>query len=112
MLSTFWTNLWQNTSVSPKTLMIFYVWKSGLIFSNCEQNVPIKIAALINDTTGTLIASSYVDKTTKIGVIFGTGCNAAYMEKLSNIPKLKHLGLPDDVEMAINCEVCLPVSGI
>jgi hexokinase len=29
------------------------------------------------------------------------------MEKVGNVPKLKHLGLPDDVEMAINCEVCL-----
>jgi len=36
-----------------------------------------------------------------MGIIFGTGCNAAYMEKVGNIPKLKHLGLPDDMEMAI-----------
>jgi hexokinase len=24
--------------------------------------------------------------------------------QIGNIPKLKHLGLPDDAEMAINCE--------
>lgn len=66
--------------------------------------VPVKLTALINDTTGTLIASSYVDPATRIGVIFGTGCNAAYMEKVSNIPKIASLGLPPDAEMAINCE--------
>ncbi|KAF8699863.1 Hydroxymethylglutaryl-coenzyme A reductase, partial [Rhizoctonia solani] len=69
-----------------------------------KAQVPIKMTALINDTTGTLIASSYVNPRTKIAVILGTGCNAAYMEKISNIPKIKHLGLPDDELMAINCE--------
>ncbi|GAA5842107.1 hypothetical protein JCM5353_001112 [Sporobolomyces roseus] len=67
-------------------------------------NVPVSLVALINDTTGTLIASAYVDGSTKAGIIFGTGCNAAYMEKIGNIPKIKDLGLPDDAEMAINCE--------
>jgi hexokinase len=45
-------------------------------------NIPIKLTALINDTTGTLIASSYVEPRTRIAVILGTGCNAAYMEKV------------------------------
>jgi hexokinase len=40
-----------------------------------------------------------------VGVIFGTGCNAAYMEKVGNVPKMKHLGLPDDADIAINCRV-------
>ena len=48
------------------------------------QNVPITLTALINDTTGTLIASHYVNPRTKIAVIFGTGCNAAYMEDMRN----------------------------
>jgi hexokinase len=60
------------------------------------------MTALINDTTGTLIASNYVDPNTKIAVIFGTGCNAAYMEHAGNIPKMDGLGLPADQEMAIN----------
>lgn len=47
-----------------------------------KAKVPIKMTALINDTTGTLIASSYVEPRTKIAVILGTGCNAAYMEKV------------------------------
>ncbi|TNY17550.1 hexokinase-domain-containing protein [Rhodotorula diobovata] len=69
-----------------------------------KYNVPVKLVALINDTTGTLIASSYVDQNTRVGVIFGTGCNAAYMERVGNIPKIKDLGLPEDALMAINCE--------
>ncbi|KAJ9116926.1 hypothetical protein QFC22_004584 [Naganishia vaughanmartiniae] len=72
--------------------------------SLAKFNVPIKLTSIISDTTGTLIASNYVDPSTKIGVIFGTGCNAAYMETVGNIPKMKHLGMPDDQEMAISCE--------
>jgi hexokinase len=40
----------------------------------------------------------------KIGCIFGTGCNAAYMENAGSIPKLAHMNLPPDTPMAINCE--------
>ena len=62
------------------------------------------MAALINDTTGTLIASRYTDPEVHIGCIFGTGVNAAYMENAGSIPKLAHLGLPPNMPMAINCE--------
>ena len=62
------------------------------------------MTALINDTTGTLIASSYVNPRTKIAVIFGTGCNAAYMEDVKNIDKIKELGIDEKAQMAINCE--------
>lgn len=40
----------------------------------------------------------------KMGCIFGTGCNAAYMEDCGSIPKLAHMNLPPDAPMAINCE--------
>ncbi|EOO03246.1 putative hexokinase protein [Phaeoacremonium minimum UCRPA7] len=69
-----------------------------------QRGVPIKLTALINDTTGTLIASAYTDTKMKIGCIFGTGCNAAYMENCGSIPKLAHMNLPPDCPMAINCE--------
>ncbi|ETW77625.1 hypothetical protein HETIRDRAFT_389219 [Heterobasidion irregulare TC 32-1] len=69
-----------------------------------KHDVPVELTALINDTTGTLIASHYVNPRTKIAVIFGTGCNAAYMERIGGIPKIKNLGCDDDDEMAINCE--------
>lgn len=62
------------------------------------------LVALTCDTTGTLIASSYVNPKTKIAVIFGTGCNAAYMETVKDTPKLKNRGFADDSEIAINCE--------
>ncbi|CAN8099398.1 unnamed protein product [Discula destructiva] len=68
------------------------------------RGVPIKVSALINDTTGTLIASAYTDTKMKVGCIFGTGCNAAYMEDCGSIPKLAHMNLPPDTPMAINCE--------
>lgn len=72
-----------------------------------KQNLPITLTAVINDTTGALIASHYINPKTRIGVIFGTGCNAAYTEKVKNIPKIKKLGILNedpDAEMAINCE--------
>ncbi|KAJ7291551.1 hexokinase, partial [Mycena rebaudengoi] len=69
-----------------------------------KYELPIELTALINDTTGTLIASHYVNPRTKVAVIFGTGCNAAYMEKVKDIPKIKNLGIDDTEEMGINCE--------
>ncbi|OTA25258.1 Hexokinase [Hortaea werneckii EXF-2000] len=69
-----------------------------------ERGVPIKLTALINDTTGTLIASAYTDREMRLGCIFGTGCNGAYMEHCGEIPKLEHMNLPKDQEIAINCE--------
>ncbi|KOS16926.1 Hexokinase [Escovopsis weberi] len=69
-----------------------------------KRGVPIKLTALINDTTGTMIASAYTDTSMRMGCIFGTGCNAAYMEDCGSIPKLAHMNLPADMPMAINCE--------
>ena len=54
-------------------------------------HLPVKVAALVNDTVGTLMARSYTSpgKTgTLLGAIFGTGTNGAYVEKLSKISKL------------------------
>ncbi|RDW80138.1 phosphotransferase-1 [Coleophoma cylindrospora] len=52
--------------------------------------LPVTVAALVNDTVGTLMARSYTSpgKTgTLLGAIFGTGTNGAYVEKLSKITK-------------------------
>lgn len=68
------------------------------------KELPVTLTALINDTTGTLIASHYVNPNTRIACIFGTGCNAAYMEHVKDIPKIKHLGIDGGLDMAINCE--------
>ena len=69
-----------------------------------KRDLPIRLSALINDTTGTLIASAYTDDTMKIGCIFGTGCNAAYMENCGSVPKIASYNLPPDMPIAINCE--------
>ncbi|KAL8342729.1 hypothetical protein RB598_004200 [Gaeumannomyces tritici] len=68
-----------------------------------EQGLPLVVAALANDTVGTLAARAYSAgasarrgngaKTgtcsgTLLGAIFGTGTNGAYMERLENITKL------------------------
>ena len=69
-----------------------------------RRGLPITLTALINDTTGTLIASAYTDDSMRIGCIFGTGCNAAYMENCGSVPKIAHHNLPPDMPIAINCE--------
>ena len=76
------------------------------LFDNAlkRRKLPIKLSALINDTTGTLIASHYTDDAMQIGCIFGTGCNAAYMENCGSVPKIAHYNLPPDMPIAINCE--------
>ena len=68
-----------------------------------KKDLPINLVALINDTTGAMIASSYEDPETIVGAIFGTGCNGAYMENVGSIGKLE-TDLPPDTSMAINCE--------
>lgn len=59
-----------------------------------ELHLPVRVAALVNDTVGTLMARSYTSpgKTeTLLGAIFGTGTNGAYVEKLSRVTKLDPL---------------------
>ncbi|KAG9520133.1 putative glucokinase, partial [Aureobasidium melanogenum] len=54
-------------------------------------HLPVRVAALVNDTVGTLMARSYTSpgKTgTLLGAIFGTGTNGAYVEKLDKVKKL------------------------
>ncbi|KAF2719438.1 hypothetical protein K431DRAFT_305182 [Polychaeton citri CBS 116435] len=53
--------------------------------------LPVRVAALVNDTVGTLMARSYTspgETGTLLGAIFGTGTNGAYVERLDKITKL------------------------
>ncbi|GAO15049.1 uncharacterized protein UV8b_02335 [Ustilaginoidea virens] len=53
-------------------------------------SLPVKVAALVNDTVGTLMARSYTSTGkhhSLLGGIFGTGTNGAYIEKTANIKK-------------------------
>ncbi|ONM28989.1 hexokinase1 [Zea mays] len=52
-----------------------------------KQGLDMHVAALINDAVGTLAGARYYDKDVVAGVIFGTGTNAAYVEKANAIPK-------------------------
>ena len=68
----------------------------GLLQQEIDRlGLPVRVAALVNDTVGTLMARSYTSpgKTgTLLGAIFGTGTNGAYVEKLDKVTKLKTMG--------------------
>ncbi|KAK3112622.1 hypothetical protein LTR53_010913 [Teratosphaeriaceae sp. CCFEE 6253] len=68
-----------------------------------KRALPVKLVVLINDTVGAMIASAYNDPETIVGAIFGTGCNAAYMDDVGSIAKLQTV-LGPGTPMAINCE--------
>ncbi|KAK3207615.1 hypothetical protein GRF29_103g1513789 [Pseudopithomyces chartarum] len=76
-----------------------------------RENLPVELICVVNDTVGALVASAYIDESTIVGAIFGTGSNAAYMAHASSIGKLRSTSgtgnLQDgkhDGKMAINCE--------
>jgi len=62
----------------------------------------LKLVALTNDTVGTLVTKSYIDPLCDMGVILGTGTNAAYPERIDNLTKFH--GMWDSDEMIINIE--------
>ncbi|KAG0364755.1 hexokinase [Gamsiella multidivaricata] len=53
------------------------------------KKLNITVNALINDTVGTLLATTYKHPGCEIGIIFGTGTNCAYLESQSEIVKIK-----------------------
>lgn len=74
-----------------------------------ELNLPVRVAALVNDTVGTLMARAYTSPgmaKTVIGAIFGTGTNGAYVEDLKRIHKLDADGRIDRStgQMIVNAE--------
>lgn len=104
----------KQTSIASGTLMR---WTKGFnIQDTVEQDVVAKltramekkgidmrVAALVNDTVGTLAGGRYSDPNVVAAVILGTGTNAAYVEHAHAIPKLHGL-LPKSGEMVINTE--------
>lgn len=92
-------------------------WTKGFTASNVEgkdigkmlqdalkrQGLPVEVTAIVNDTVGALVAHSYADPATYIGVIIGTGTNAAYLERIEEIPKWAG-PRPAGGEMIINME--------
>lgn len=68
-----------------------------------RKGVDMRVAALVNDTIGTLAGGRHNDPNVSIAVILGTGTNAAYVERAQAIPKW-HGPLPKSGEMVINME--------
>ncbi|KAK4483637.1 hypothetical protein RD792_010838 [Penstemon davidsonii] len=66
-------------------------------------NLDMRVAALVNDTVGTLAGGKYSNPDVIAAVILGTGSNAAYIERAHAIPKWQGL-LPKTGEMVINME--------
>ncbi|KAL6769018.1 HXK1 [Auxenochlorella protothecoides x Auxenochlorella symbiontica] len=48
----------------------------------------VEIPAILNDTVATLIALRYAEPATQLGIILGTGTNAAYQERIDRIKTL------------------------
>ncbi|XP_061371252.1 hexokinase-1-like [Gastrolobium bilobum] len=63
----------------------------------------MRVAALVNDTVGTVARGRFSNQDVIAGVILGTGTNAAYVERAHAIPKWPGL-LPKSGEMVINME--------
>ncbi|KAG0006785.1 glucokinase [Modicella reniformis] len=79
-----------------------------------RKKVNVHVAALINDTVGTLLAHSYSNRGTYISAILGTGTNGAYVEDTSNIEGIdkssKEMLINIEWGNFSNCRKCLPVS--
>lgn len=50
-----------------------------------HKDMEIDVVAVINDTTGCLMACAYKHPDCTLGVIIGTGTNASYVEDISNV---------------------------
>ncbi|KAL3469951.1 putative glucokinase [Aspergillus californicus] len=71
-----------------------------------EHELPVVVTVLANDSVGTLLTRSYTSgpaASTLGAVIFGTGTNAAYVEKLSNVNRIGAATKTDGI-MVMNTE--------
>ncbi|XP_019458130.1 PREDICTED: hexokinase-1-like [Lupinus angustifolius] len=76
----------------------------GALTKSMEKiGLDMRVAALVNDTVGTLAKARFSNQDVIAGVILGTGTNAAYVERAHVIPKWQG-HLPKSGEMVINME--------
>ncbi|XXG53174.1 hypothetical protein AAC387_Pa03g1315 [Persea americana] len=68
-----------------------------------KRGLDIRVAALVNDTVGTLALGHYHDEDTVAAVIIGTGTNACYVERTDAIIKCQGL-LTNSGGMVVNME--------
>ena len=52
------------------------------------QKLNVDVVAIVNDSTGTLLQGAYTDPDCVVGMIFGSGFNTCYVERVSAINKL------------------------
>eukprot|EP00397_Hematodinium_sp_SG-2012_P014226 GEMP01014457.1.p1 GENE.GEMP01014457.1~~GEMP01014457.1.p1 ORF type:complete len:528 (+),score=123.44 GEMP01014457.1:72-1586(+) len=73
------------------------------------RNIKVSIKAIVNDTVGTLMTRALTDKTCQVGLIIGTGCNAAYVERANRVAKYAHMkpeqGFTNNDVVIINTEM-------
>ncbi|XP_070160247.1 hexokinase type 2 [Polyergus mexicanus] len=50
-----------------------------------RADTKVKVVAVLNDTTGTLVQGSTLDPNVAIGLILGTGSNACYLERADRV---------------------------
>ncbi|KAM8715006.1 hypothetical protein ACLKA7_002109 [Drosophila subpalustris] len=68
-------------------------------------DIRVKVVAIINDSTGTLVTCARGYKDSRIGFIVGTGVNACYMEKTSNAEMFEDHKTSKKPYMIINTEL-------
>ncbi|KAK1291419.1 Hexokinase-3 [Acorus calamus] len=68
-----------------------------------RRGLNMRVAALVNDTVGTLALGHYHDEDTVAAVVFGTGTNACYVERADAIIKCQGL-LTNSGGMVVNME--------
>jgi len=111
----------QQTALDKGTLIN---WTKGFTAQNAKgrdvvellqtalNNIPVKCSALVNDTVGTMLSRAYQSGGALLGAIFGTGTNAAYLEKMSNIKTLQIKADETPLEYMIINTVCLILRSI
>uniref|UniRef100_A0A0V0J1R5 Phosphotransferase n=2 Tax=Schistocephalus solidus TaxID=70667 RepID=A0A0V0J1R5_SCHSO len=68
-----------------------------------KLDLQVHCRVLVNDTVGALASCAFLDPNTAVGLIVGTGTNAAYVEKLRNAKKIT--GFPPEIDsVVINTE--------
>lgn len=75
---------WTKSFNCPSTVGQDVVKKLRQSLQKCGRD-NIKVVAILNDTTGTLIQGARLDKNTRIGIVLGTGTNGCYVEHADRV---------------------------
>ncbi|XP_015782952.1 hexokinase-1 [Tetranychus urticae] len=69
-----------------------------------RKGLKINVAAILNDSSGTLVKGIYLDQDCGVGVIMGSGFNACYLEKMEKVSSFKQIGDTRSDRVLINLE--------